>query len=188
MGLISIFRWCPILLISLVTDERICRSQSRADSSRSRAHVAYRSSGRRWLQQSSVVSNFEVGSLNFFRGEAIEKYFEWLDKGGGFYYERFGDAPVHTLSVAMFLSKSEILCFRDIGYQLNINHHCPPNSADRCFCEPSSLDESFYKLVPIESPQRKPQDTCIRQFIGSKWLDKVDGCTREGEEAYRRGG
>ena len=28
-------------------------------------------------------SNFEIGSLDFFRGEANEKYFEWLDRGGG---------------------------------------------------------------------------------------------------------
>lgn len=66
-------------------------------------------------------SNFEVGDLRFFRGEANEKYFKWLDRGGGFYYERFGDAPIHTLSVAMFVPKSEIWFFRDIGYQHDIN-------------------------------------------------------------------
>ena len=66
-------------------------------------------------------SNFEVGSLNYFRGEANEKYFDWLDRGGGFFYERFGDAPIHTLSVAMFVPKSEIWFFRDIGYQHDIN-------------------------------------------------------------------
>ena len=66
-------------------------------------------------------SNFEVGDLSFFRGEANEKYFKWLDRGGGFYYERFGDAPIHTLSVAMFVPKHEIWYFRDIGYQHDIN-------------------------------------------------------------------
>ena len=68
-------------------------------------------------------SNFEVGNLNYFRGEANEKYFDWLDRGGGFYYERFGDAPIHTLSVAMFVPKSEIWFFRDIGYQHDINRY-----------------------------------------------------------------
>ena len=70
-------------------------------------------------------SNFEVGSLDFFRGEANERYFEWLDRGGGFYYERFGDAPIHTLSVAMFVPKNEIWFFRDIGYQHDINRSVP---------------------------------------------------------------
>src|SRR5579859_3109170 len=43
-------------------------------------------------------SNFEIASLEFWRGEAYMKYFEYLDKAGGFYYERWGDAPVHTPS------------------------------------------------------------------------------------------
>lgn len=34
-----------------------------------------------------VWSNFEIGDLNFWRGEAYMKYFEYLDRAGGFYYE-----------------------------------------------------------------------------------------------------
>lgn len=34
-----------------------------------------------------VWSNFEIGDLDFWRGEAYTKYFEHLDKKGGFYYE-----------------------------------------------------------------------------------------------------
>lgn len=129
-------------------------------------------------------SNFEIGSLNFWRGEANEAYFNWLDKAGGFYYERFGDAPVHTLSVAMFLPKSEVWFFRDIGYQHDINHHCPPHREGKCSCEPTRMDENFYKLVPLESPQKKPSDTCIRQFLGGDWLKKKEGWTMAGEKAY----
>ena len=145
-------------------------------------------------------SNFEVGDLNFFRGKANEKYFEWLDRGGGFYYERFGDAPIHTLSVAMFLPKREIWYFKDIGYQHDINRsafitaearylltptrHCPPNAAHRCSCEPTPIDENFYRLVPLESPQKKPDDTCIRQFLGGPWLDKKSGWSQEGERLF----
>lgn len=32
-------------------------------------------------------SNFEIGDLNFWRGTAYTKYFDYLDKAGGFYYE-----------------------------------------------------------------------------------------------------
>jgi hypothetical protein len=38
-------------------------------------------------------SNFEIGSLNFWRDEPNEAYFNWLDKAGGLFYERYGDAP-----------------------------------------------------------------------------------------------
>ncbi|MCJ1368312.1 hypothetical protein MMC16_007454 [Acarospora aff. strigata] len=129
-------------------------------------------------------SNFEVGNLNYFRGEANERYFHWLDRGGGFFYERFGDAPIHTLSVAMFVPKSEIWFFRDIGYQHDISRHCPPRSSHRCTCEPTPIDENFYKLVPLESPQQKPKDTCIRQFLGGDWLKKNDGWSQEAERAF----
>ncbi|PBP27351.1 WD domain-containing protein [Diplocarpon rosae] len=129
-------------------------------------------------------SNFEIGSLDFWRGEANEAYFNWLDRAGGFYYERFGDAPVHTLSVAMFVPKSEVWFFRDVGYQHDINHHCPPHREGKCSCEPTSLDADFYKLVPLESPQKKPADTCIRQFLGGEYLKKVDGWTMAGEKAF----
>lgn len=35
----------------------------------------------------AVWSNFEIGDLDFWRGEAYMKFFEHLDKKGGFYYE-----------------------------------------------------------------------------------------------------
>ncbi|KAI1403902.1 glycolipid 2-alpha-mannosyltransferase-domain-containing protein [Hypoxylon fuscum] len=72
-------------------------------------------------------SNFEVGSLNFFRGKEHRSYFNHLDRAGGFYYERFGDAPVHTLSVSMFLPKARIWHFRDIGYAHGLCEQCPPH-------------------------------------------------------------
>lgn len=72
-------------------------------------------------------SNFEVGSLDFFRGKEHQSYFEHLDRSGGFFYERYGDAPVHTLSVSMFLPKQRVWFFRDIGYAHGICETCPPH-------------------------------------------------------------
>lgn len=34
-----------------------------------------------------VWSNFEIGDLDLWRGEAYSKFFEHLDEQGGFYYE-----------------------------------------------------------------------------------------------------
>lgn len=34
-------------------------------------------------------TNFEIGSHSCLQSEVNEKYFEWLDLGAGFYYERF---------------------------------------------------------------------------------------------------
>ncbi|KAI1616039.1 glycosyltransferase family 15 protein [Exophiala viscosa] len=130
-------------------------------------------------------SNFEIGSLDFFRAEPNRKFFEWLDRSGGFYYSRFGDAPVHTLSLALFAPKDAVWFFRDIGYQHDIARHCPPPGQGRmCSCEPTGLDENFYKLVPMESPQLKPRDTCIRLWLGGEWLRKKEGWDQEVERAF----
>ena len=46
------------------------------------------------------------------------------------------------------------------------------------------MDENFYKLVPLLSPQKKPDDTCIRQFLGGEWLEKKQDWTMAGEKAF----
>jgi len=66
-----------------------------------------------------------------------------------------GDAPVHTLPVAMMLPPNETHWFRDIGYQHDINTHCPPNSSETCSCEPTGIDSGFYKLVFFPIPKLK---------------------------------
>lgn len=43
------------------------------------------------------------------------KFFEHLDKSGGFSYERWGDAPVHSIAAALFLKPEEIHYYRDMG-------------------------------------------------------------------------
>lgn len=35
----------------------------------------------------AVWSNFEIGDLDLWRGEAYSKFFDFLDQKGGFYYE-----------------------------------------------------------------------------------------------------
>lgn len=130
-------------------------------------------------------SNFEIGSLAFFRSEPYQTYFNWLDERGGFYYERFGDAPVHTLALSLLVPKSKVWFFRDIGYQHDIARHCPAEGVrnGRCDCEPTSLDENFYKLVPMESAQGKPVDTCVRMWLGGEWLGKREGWSQDIERA-----
>lgn len=53
-------------------------------------------------------SNFEIGDLDFFRGEKYEAYFQHLDRAGGFFYERWGDAPVHSLGVGLFADAANV--------------------------------------------------------------------------------
>ncbi|KAI1458687.1 glycosyltransferase family 15 protein [Annulohypoxylon moriforme] len=100
--------------------------ENRDETLRSGTGVNYASSEGEY-NNCQFYSNFEIGSLNFFRGEEHQAYFEHLDRAGGFYYERYGDAPVHTLSVSMFLPRNEIWYFRDIGYAHGLCEQCPPH-------------------------------------------------------------
>lgn len=85
-------------------------------------------------------SNFEIGDLNFFRSDRYKRYFEFLDSKGGFYYERWGDAPVHTIAAALLLNRDEIIHFDEIGYKHDPFYTCPSayymKLKQRCVCDP----------------------------------------------------
>lgn len=61
-----------------------------------------------------------------------------------FFYERWGDAPVHSIAASIFLNRSQIHHFEDIGYRHNPWNHCPANRAKyhdtgKCLCEPEQV-------------------------------------------------
>lgn len=70
-------------------------------------------------------SNFEVADLDFFRSEAYETYFNHLDRSGGFFYDRWGDAPVHSLAVSLLMDRNDLHWFKDIGYYHPPFQNCP---------------------------------------------------------------
>ena len=94
-------------------------------------------------------SNFEIADMSFWRSEAYEKYFDHLDRAGGFFYERWGDAPVHTIALGLFEDKERIHWFKDIGYQHIPFFNCP-NSPKCSGCVTGRLTD------------------------GEKWLNKED--------------
>ncbi|KAH8552752.1 nucleotide-diphospho-sugar transferase [Umbelopsis sp. PMI_123] len=61
-----------------------------------------------------------------------------LRLSGGFFYERWGDAPVHSVAVALMLPESEVHFFDDTGYTHAPITHCPmaPEMRSRCDCNP----------------------------------------------------
>ncbi|MCJ1467176.1 hypothetical protein MMC07_005799 [Pseudocyphellaria aurata] len=107
------------------------------------AHPEYENNNnaREWLEDSSrrpehntkangystchFWSNFEIADMEFWRSKAYEDYFEHLDRAGGFFYERWGDAPVHSIALGLFEDASKIHWFRDIGYQHIPYFNCP---------------------------------------------------------------
>jgi len=110
-------------------------------------------------------SNFEIGNLDFWRGKAYTDFFNKLDHDGGFFYERWGDAPVHSIGASLLLPKDQIHFFNDIGYYHVPFTHCPTTESDRlklkCSCEPNknfdwkgySCTSRFFEIMGLEKPE-----------------------------------
>ncbi|KAI8887303.1 glycosyltransferase family 15 protein [Backusella circina FSU 941] len=84
-------------------------------------------------------TNFEIASLDLWRTNDYLKLFSYLDRSGGFFYERWGDAPVHSIAASLMLKKDEFHFFNDIGYRHSAYSHCPiqPEFRDKCSCDPN---------------------------------------------------
>ena len=110
-------------------------------------------------------SNFEIARLDFWRSDAYRSYFEYLDKAGGFFYERWGDAPVHSIAAALFLPKDKIHFFEDVGYFHVPFNNCPVDpkirSQRNCVCDPNkdftwrgySCVSKYYKVNNFKRQQ-----------------------------------
>jgi alpha 1,2-mannosyltransferase len=117
-------------------------------------------------------SNFEIGSLDWLRSPAYIDYFTSLDQDGGFFYERWGDAPVHSIAAALMLKKEEVHFFNEIGYFHIPFSHCPTGEQLRldlkCSCNPSdnfdwngySCTSRYFEINNREKPEgyEKEQD------------------------------
>lgn len=90
-------------------------------------------------------TNFEIARVDLFKSKTYQDYFNYLENSGGFYRERWGDAPVHSLAVAMMLKKEELHYFRDIGYKHTTLGHCPRNAPGKQL--PYKPSENFKEIV-----------------------------------------
>ncbi|KAH3687478.1 hypothetical protein WICPIJ_001536 [Wickerhamomyces pijperi] len=109
-------------------------------------------------------TNFEVANMDFWRGEAYQAYFQHLEKAGGFFYERWGDAPVHSIAASLFLPQDRIHFFEEIGYFHGPYHHCPINdeirNKNKCMCKPGddftwqdySCTRKYYDVKGLAKP------------------------------------
>lgn len=88
-------------------------------------------------------SNFEIADMDFWRSDAYDNWFEYLDSTGKFYYERWGDAPVHSIGLGLFADKSRIHWFRDVGYYHPPYIHCPNVKDQKSRCKVGQFTRSW---------------------------------------------
>lgn len=63
--------------------------------------------GTGWNRQ-IVYNNFFVTNISFWLDVQVQRYLRLLETTGGFYKFRWGDAPVHTMVIGMFLDEVQL--------------------------------------------------------------------------------
>ncbi|CDZ97036.1 Glycolipid 2-alpha-mannosyltransferase (alpha-1,2-mannosyltransferase) [Phaffia rhodozyma] len=79
-------------------------------------------------------TNFEIGSLNFFRSKQYQELFHHLDQTGNFYFERWGDASIRSLALGLFTNFTQTHYFEDIAYTHHSWMYCPTRGGIGCDC------------------------------------------------------
>jgi len=67
--------------------------------------------------QSIFYTNFEISDLNFWRSKQYQDFFNYIDQAKGIYMHRWGDAPIHTFAISIFIPERRTHRFGDIHYQ-----------------------------------------------------------------------
>jgi len=136
--------------------------------------------GARW-NQCHFWTNFEVAALSWMRSGEYRALFDALDRSGGFYFERWGDAPVHTLAAAMLLRPEEMHRFEDLGYGHPPFWACPQNAPD------GQLPQSLLLGPPDGlSAEREGAVGCRCSCFEEDKVANFDGfCIRKFDEALR---
>ncbi|KAF7899959.1 uncharacterized protein EAE98_008159 [Botrytis deweyae] len=98
-------------------------------------------------------SNFEIARLSWFRSKEYEDFFQMMDRSGGFWMERWGDAPIHSLAAGALLAPRDIHYFRDFGYRHTTIQHCPANAPAR-----QRAREPYLEKTTLDEKKRKEED------------------------------
>ena len=71
-----------------------------------------------WMSRSQMYwNNFEVSDLNVWRSPEYRDYIDYIDRQGGMYYHRWGDATIKTIAVTLLISRDRTYHFKDIAYK-----------------------------------------------------------------------
>ncbi|KAH9050759.1 alpha-1,2-mannosyltransferase-like protein [Lactarius hengduanensis] len=95
-------------------------------------------------------SSFEVVDMKFLRSPAYLTFFDYLDKKGGIFYERWDSASILSIALSLFLHKEKLFFQDSIGYRHGDIQHCPQGDAyrtRRCACDPK---KNFGEKIPSD--------------------------------------
>ncbi|CAF4556630.1 unnamed protein product [Rotaria sp. Silwood2] len=78
-----------------------------------------------------IFTNFAIANVSLFRDHSlIRAWLHTVDRNGGIYRYRWGDAPIHTLVLTQFLAKNHIVRLRYFGYMHRYEYVCADGIED----------------------------------------------------------
>jgi hypothetical protein len=69
-----------------------------------------------WFDPMIYYNNFEVSSLSIWLSPFYAEFIEYIDFLGGIYYHRWGDAPIKSIAVSVWVPKNKTYRFDNIVY------------------------------------------------------------------------
>jgi alpha 1,2-mannosyltransferase len=74
---------------------------------------------KQWGRARYYYNNFEISEVSIWRSENYRKLCNYLDQLGGIYYHRWGDGPIKSIGVSLFVPTEKLHRFGDVRYNHN---------------------------------------------------------------------
>jgi alpha 1,2-mannosyltransferase len=74
----------------------------------------------KWRRTKIFYNNFEISATSIWTSTGYQQYVDYIDRRGGIYYVRWGDAPIKTIGITLFVDQNKTHLFKDIGYRHNV--------------------------------------------------------------------
>ena len=113
----------------------------------------------RWTKGAVFYNNFEISHASVWLSDEYRMFFNHIDQNGGIYYHRWGDAPIRSIGVSLFLDNDDIHHFSDIAYE-----HAPfINRKASGYPEPGKglFDQ---RNLALGEPLKAMKKVCTRDF------------------------
>ncbi|KAI0273642.1 alpha-1,2 mannosyltransferase KTR1 [Gloeopeniophorella convolvens] len=97
-------------------------------------------------------NSLEIVDMDFLRSADYLAFFDYLDRKGGIYYERWSGASIMSIALSLFLPKQKVLFLDNVGFRSGDMQHCPQGTAyvtGRCACDPElNFDRDDKSCLP----------------------------------------
>ena len=70
-----------------------------------------------WKDPQLYYNNFEISKMSLWLSSDYARFIEYVDRLGGMFYHRWGDAPIKSIAVSLFVPKIQVYQFKDVGYK-----------------------------------------------------------------------